>query len=150
MLELTHRNIARDGKKKKKAAITPIATTRSASPAMSDSPPSRDGSVTPPPNTGKSNSLFKPCVMCKRPEPKATNYRCSNCGITVHTQCFGIPESAGKAGWMCDVCNLDSQEDEATTSSKSSGKPSCSLCPANKQSHQKSGLDAFKRTAESR
>lgn len=52
---------------------------------------------------------FKPCVMCKRPEPKAANYQCETCGISVHNACYGIADGTPRGGWNCDICVLDEE-----------------------------------------
>lgn len=75
--------------------------------------------------------------MCKRPEPKQTNYMCHNCGISLHTGnvrsltsvtyslkyqtyegCYGISEETERADFLCDLCRPDINENRRVVSLK--------------------------------
>ena len=97
-------------------AAPSIETTRSPTPVFSDSPPSAYEDGTPPPaakpkaRPPRGTSGVKCCVMCKRPEPKATLFHCIDCGIIAHQQCYGMDSAVDGKEWRCDSCSATAEQ----------------------------------------
>ncbi|WVQ76766.1 hypothetical protein IAR50_006440 [Cryptococcus sp. DSM 104548] len=51
------------------------------------------------------------CSCCRRGDPKRPLYHCKNCGIVVHSGCYGIDPLTTNEGWQCELCsNLQAEE----------------------------------------
>ncbi|GJN89120.1 hypothetical protein Rhopal_002094-T1 [Rhodotorula paludigena] len=67
----------------------------------------------------------KPCLLCKRFEPKTALFQCDNCTISYHASCYGIdldwewPHDE----WLCNMCERDKNRKKLTL------HPHCILCP---------------------
>ncbi|OBZ86246.1 Lid2 complex component snt2 [Choanephora cucurbitarum] len=50
---------------------------------------------------------FEPsaCQVCARMGPTDRLYTCYDCGLSVHSDCYGIRSKADKIGWRCDPCD---------------------------------------------
>lgn len=75
---------------------------------------------------------IRPCLLCKRIEPKATLHRCKSCTMSAHTgsspprmigsdpptACYGIvpleddesEDEEDLRDWLCELCDLESQD----------------------------------------
>lgn len=52
--------------------------------------------------------LSLPCFVCRELEPTGDDYFCCrHCRLTVHRDCYGIPESRTPNNWKCDMCAND-------------------------------------------
>lgn len=52
--------------------------------------------------------LTLPCFVCKEMEPTGDDhFCCRHCRLTVHRDCYGIPESRTPNNWKCDMCAND-------------------------------------------
>ena len=50
-----------------------------------------------------------PCAVCYDFEPMGEQLLiCRHCRLTVHRNCYGVPESRQSDKWTCDMCNNDS------------------------------------------
>ena len=65
-----------------------------------------------------------PCAVCYHFEPVGTDehLRCRHCRLTVHRNCYGVPEDRANDKWTCDMCTNDSSHQLSTTYD-------CILCP---------------------
>ncbi|KAI8385709.1 PHD-zinc-finger like domain-containing protein [Blakeslea trispora] len=45
------------------------------------------------------------CLVCSRMGPTERLYTCYDCGLSVHTDCYGISSKTDKIGWRCDPCD---------------------------------------------
>ncbi|GAA6058119.1 hypothetical protein JCM3770_005947 [Rhodotorula araucariae] len=67
----------------------------------------------------------KPCLLCKRFEPKTALFQCDNCTISYHASCYGIdmdwewPHDE----WLCNLCERDKNHKKLNL------HPHCILCP---------------------
>ncbi|KAH8925695.1 hypothetical protein BT69DRAFT_1260097, partial [Atractiella rhizophila] len=98
-----------------KAAPT-LTKTREPPPPL---PPKVTKQPTPPPPSPKPLPP-KPCLICKRLDPKASLYVCTNCGMSVHAGCYGIDDEKDSQEWKCELCGVKEAPVE---------NPSCALCP---------------------
>ncbi|CAO3632632.1 unnamed protein product [Mucor hiemalis] len=50
---------------------------------------------------------FEPtsCKVCLHSNPPEKLYTCYGCGMSVHTDCYGIGEGTDEVGWLCDPCD---------------------------------------------
>jgi len=52
--------------------------------------------------------LALPCFVCKEMEPTGDDcFCCRHCRLTVHRDCYGIPETRTPNNWKCDMCAND-------------------------------------------
>jgi hypothetical protein len=51
----------------------------------------------------------KPCLMCKRLEPRDSLAQCQKCTLSAHSACYGIPEDTVLENWNCELCQLEHQ-----------------------------------------
>ncbi|GAA5849428.1 hypothetical protein JCM8547_000445 [Rhodosporidiobolus lusitaniae] len=66
----------------------------------------------------------KPCLLCKRFEPKTSLFQCDNCTLSVHASCYGLPEGHWPyEEWLCDMCDRAEQHNSLVL------HPQCLLCP---------------------
>ncbi|GAA5910796.1 uncharacterized protein JCM6883_000321 [Sporobolomyces salmoneus] len=65
----------------------------------------------------------KPCVLCKRYEPKTALYHCIKCTFSGHASCYGIPEGTPLKKWFCELCEREK------THTRLQLHPQCVLCP---------------------
>ncbi|GAA5970836.1 hypothetical protein JCM11641_004472 [Rhodosporidiobolus odoratus] len=66
----------------------------------------------------------KPCLLCKRYEPKTTRFQCDNCTLSVHAACYGLPEGeVPYEEWLCDICDREKRRKPLVL------HPHCVLCP---------------------
>ena len=64
-----------------------------------------------------------PCAVCYEFEPMGEQLlNCRHCRLTVHRNCYGVPESKHSDKWTCDMCNND-------TGHQVSHFYDCVLCP---------------------
>ena len=63
-----------------------------------------------------------PCAVCNDP-PGEEHFCCRSCRLTVHRNCYGIPESRSPNKWTCDMCMNDASGQYSTTYE-------CVLCPS--------------------
>ncbi|KAL8823384.1 MAG: hypothetical protein Q9191_005906, partial [Dirinaria sp. TL-2023a] len=64
-----------------------------------------------------------PCAVCDEMEPLGNQHLCCrHCRLTVHRNCYGVPEGRSENKWTCDMCANDS-------SSQISTSYECILCP---------------------
>ena len=64
-----------------------------------------------------------PCAICNEMEPTDDQRLCCrHCRLTVHRNCYGIPEGRSSNKWTCDMCANDS-------SCQISTSYDCFLCP---------------------
>ncbi|CAD6584534.1 MAG: putative PHD type zinc finger protein with BAH domain-containing protein [Cyphobasidiales sp. Tagirdzhanova-0007] len=65
----------------------------------------------------------------------------ANCGISLHTGCYGIPEGLERLDFLCDLCDPEKNENRRA-------KPTCAVCPPSVGAIAApiSALDALKRT----
>jgi len=64
-----------------------------------------------------------PCAVCNDMEPTGTQLLCCrHCRLTVHRNCYGVPEGRSEKKWTCDMCANDSTIQTSTTYD-------CVLCP---------------------
>lgn len=64
-----------------------------------------------------------PCAICSEMEPSGDQRLCCrHCRLTVHRNCYGIPEGRSENKWTCDMCANDS-------SCQISTSYDCVLCP---------------------
>ncbi|MCJ1405656.1 putative PHD type zinc finger protein with BAH domain-containing protein [Xylographa trunciseda] len=64
-----------------------------------------------------------PCFVCSQMEPLGEeHFTCRHCRLTVHRNCYGIPEGRSASKWTCDMCANDS-------SCQLSTSYECVLCP---------------------
>ncbi|GAA5928195.1 uncharacterized protein JCM15063_003815 [Sporobolomyces koalae] len=79
---------------------------------------------TPPPKPPRKPIIpRKPCVLCKRFEPKYALYQCDRCTLAGHGSCYGVPEGTPLKGWLCDLCDREKHRNRLTL------HPQCVLCP---------------------
>ena len=63
-----------------------------------------------------------PCAVCNEMEPMGEeHFCCRNCRLTVHRNCYGIPENRTPGKWVCDPCHNDTRGDYSTSYE-------CTLC----------------------
>ena len=49
-----------------------------------------------------------PCAVCRAMEPLGDQHlSCKECRLTVHRNCYGIPETRAPGKWTCDMCIND-------------------------------------------
>ncbi|GAA6027490.1 hypothetical protein JCM8097_007887 [Rhodosporidiobolus ruineniae] len=78
----------------------------------------------PPPPPPKPVIPPKPCLLCKRFEPKTTLFQCDNCTLAVHASCGGLPEGIWPYDeWLCDLCERQEERNPLVL------HPHCVLCP---------------------
>lgn len=65
-----------------------------------------------------------PCAVCEVHEPMDQHFVCRNCRLTVHRDCYGIPETQGIDRWVCDMCTNDNMHQHQYSSTYE-----CVLCP---------------------
>lgn len=65
-----------------------------------------------------------PCAVCYEFEPISQHLCCSRCRLTVHRDCYGVPESSVSEKWVCDMCTNDTINTVSTTYE-------CILCTVN-------------------
>lgn len=67
----------------------------------------------------------KPCLLCKRFEPKTALFQCDNCTISYHAACYGIDTDWEwpHDEWLCNLCERDQ------TRTRLNLHPHCILCP---------------------
>lgn len=65
-----------------------------------------------------------PCAVCEVHEPMDQHFVCRNCRLTVHRDCYGIPEGQGIDRWVCDMCTNDNMHQHQYSSTYN-----CVLCP---------------------
>lgn len=64
-----------------------------------------------------------PCAVCNDMEPMETQLLCCrHCRLTVHRNCYGVPEGRSENKWTCDMCVND-------TTCQISTSYDCVLCP---------------------
>ena len=64
-----------------------------------------------------------PCAICNDTESTATQlFCCRHCRLSVHRNCYGIPEGRSENKWTCDMCANDSNSQISTSYD-------CVLCP---------------------
>ena len=64
-----------------------------------------------------------PCAVCNEMEPTGSeHFTCRHCRLTVHRNCYGIPEGRSANKWICDMCSNDSTNQYSTNYE-------CVLCP---------------------
>ncbi|GAA6010718.1 hypothetical protein JCM11491_002912 [Sporobolomyces phaffii] len=79
---------------------------------------------TPPPRPPRKPSVPKrPCLLCKRFEPKTALYHCERCTFSCHASCYGIAEGTSLKKWYCELCEREK------THSRLQLHPQCVLCP---------------------
>ncbi|KWU46247.1 hypothetical protein RHOSPDRAFT_28511 [Rhodotorula sp. JG-1b] len=98
---------------------------------------------TPPPP--KPVIVPKPCLLCKRFEPKVALFQCSNCTISYHASCFGIDLDWDwpHEEWLCHMCERDQERKPLCL------HPFCVLCPTPKNidlTQPMTALDCMKET----
>ena len=64
----------------------------------------------PPPPPPKPILPPKPCLLCKRIEPKVALAQCIQCTLSVHASCYGIYDGTPLEDWLCDLCELDEKK----------------------------------------
>ncbi|GAA6007877.1 hypothetical protein JCM10207_004909 [Rhodosporidiobolus poonsookiae] len=80
----------------------------------------------------------KPCLLCKRFEPKTALFQCDNCTLSMHTSCFGLPEGyAPYEDWLCDLCQREEERDTLVL------HPHCVLCPKPEEPEEPTPLTAL-------
>ncbi|GAA5860030.1 hypothetical protein JCM1840_001847 [Sporobolomyces johnsonii] len=77
----------------------------------------------PPPPPPKPVIPQKPCLLCKRYEPKRELYQCDQCTLSAHTSCYGIAQGVPQENWLCDLCERDKRRKRLML------HPHCVLCP---------------------
>lgn len=67
----------------------------------------------------------RPCCVCRSGENMQDVILCSNCGLNVHKQCYGVPlkKLSGSKPWNCDRCLNDLNPIYSTDYS-------CVMCPS--------------------
>ncbi len=75
----------------------------------------------------------RPCSVCRTIEPINKMLICNNCGVNVHTYCYGCKDidATEPRKWICDICSNDIYPSLPTLYS-------CVLCPARETDHDKS------------
>ena len=64
-----------------------------------------------------------PCAVCNDMEPLGNQHLCCrHCRLTVHRNCYGVPEGRSENKWTCDMCANDSTSQISTSYE-------CVLCP---------------------
>ncbi|GAA6018993.1 hypothetical protein JCM8202_000634 [Rhodotorula sphaerocarpa] len=127
-----------DRKKKAKAASEEGKKEATPVPAP---PPVKE--PTPPPP--KPVVVAKPCLLCKRFEPKTALFQCNNCTISYHASCFGIDLDWDwpHEEWLCHMCERDQERNPLCL------HPFCVLCPTPKDIDKEmpmTALDCMKET----
>lgn len=57
-----------------------------------------------------------PCAVCYEFEPLGEQHLCCRyCRLTVHRNCYGVPDSKPKEKWTCDMCVNDAALQVSTT-----------------------------------
>lgn len=65
-----------------------------------------------------------PCAVCLQMDIAGDErYSCRNCKLTVHKNCYGIPEGKQVQKWNCDCCTNDAANQFSTDYA-------CTLCPS--------------------
>ncbi|GAA5966106.1 hypothetical protein JCM3765_002607 [Sporobolomyces pararoseus] len=84
----------------------------------------KEKELTPPIKAPRKPSVPKrPCVLCKRFEPKSALYHCERCTLSCHASCYGIPEGTSLKRWYCELCERE------RTHTRLQLHPQCVLCP---------------------
>ncbi|KAK4700557.1 hypothetical protein P7C70_g5687, partial [Phenoliferia sp. Uapishka_3] len=86
----------------------------------------------------------KPCLLCKKLEPKVILAECIGCAISIHTSCYGASADTSTELWRCDSCIVPVRGKKPPVA-----RPQCLLCPPrspNDDSAPLSALDIFKPT----
>lgn len=65
----------------------------------------------------------KPCVLCRRLEPKAALFQCHKCTLSAHGACYGVWEDDDPEDWMCELCERKDEHKELCLNK------GCVLCP---------------------
>ncbi|GAA6062897.1 hypothetical protein JCM10212_004346, partial [Sporobolomyces blumeae] len=78
----------------------------------------------PPPPPPKPVIPKRPCLLCKRFEPKTALYQCDRCTLAGHASCYGVAEGTPTEGWLCDLCEREKQRNRLVL------HPRCVLCPS--------------------
>ena len=80
--------------------------------------------VEPPPMVPEEPRIrLLPCAVCYEGEPAGDQLLiCRYCRLTVHRNCYGVPETKSSDKWTCDMCLNDLGSTVSTTYE-------CALCP---------------------
>lgn len=63
------------------------------------------------------------CMVCFQMDPQGDeHFCCRHCRLTVHRNCYGIPEGRSPSKWLCDMCLNDATNQYSTNYQ-------CVLCP---------------------
>ncbi|CDR48211.1 RHTO0S16e03642g1_1 [Rhodotorula toruloides] len=87
----------------------------------------------------------KPCLLCKRFEPKTALFQCDNCTISYHASCYGVDldYEIPHDEWLCNMCERDKERKPLVL------HPHCVLCPPPQNvdpSSPMTALDCLKET----
>ncbi|GAA5981852.1 hypothetical protein JCM10908_004638 [Rhodotorula pacifica] len=123
---------ASDDGKKEASSATPVPTP---APVVKEPTP-------PPP---KPVIIPKPCLLCKRFEPKTALFQCNKCTVSYHASCFGIDLDWDwpHEEWLCHMCERDQERKPLCL------HPFCVLCPTPKNielAQPMTALDCMKET----
>lgn len=112
-----------DGSRKKQKTAPEAHTPQ---PTLSVEPPKKKVVEKPPepplvPEPPRLRTL--PCSICYDMEPMGSQLLCCrHCRLTVHRNCYGVPEGRAETKWTCDMCANDSTNQISTSYE-------CVLCP---------------------
>ena len=77
----------------------------------------------PPPVPEQPKMKVLKCMVCLQMDPQGDeHFCCRHCRLTVHRNCYGIPEGRSPSKWLCDMCLNDSTNQYSTNYQ-------CILCP---------------------
>ncbi|GAA5870279.1 hypothetical protein JCM3774_004631 [Rhodotorula dairenensis] len=128
-------------RKKKAAKAASEDGKKEATPVPTPAPSVKE--PTPPPP--KPVIVPKPCLLCKRFEPKTALFQCSKCTVSYHASCFGIDLDWDwpHEEWLCHMCERDEERKPLCL------HPFCVLCPTPKNidfAQPMTALDCMKET----